>query len=106
MLKPHPVGIAWYAREDYGRVLDVMADADLMPETFQEWHERAFEVEGQLKARGFHILRVPLRPEPFVAWCRASDVTADADARCRFAAEAAERAETDDPPIRVDLRRA
>ena len=106
MLKPHPVGIAWYAREDYGRILEVMADADLMPDTFDAWSERATEVEAQLKARGFRVLRVALRPEAFLAWCQASDVPADAEARCQYAADSADRVEADNPQIRVDLRRA
>ena len=106
MLKPHPVGIAWYAREDYGRILAIMSDAELMPDTFDDWLERAAAVEDQLRARGFRLLRVPLRPDVFLGWCQASGVPADAEARCQYAAEAADREALDNPPIRVDLRRA
>ena len=106
MSKPQRVGIAWYAREYYGRILETMADSDQMPDTFDDWVARATEVEAQLKAHGFPVLHVALRPEAFLAWCRANAVSADANARCQYAADAADRAEADDRPIRVDLRRA
>ena len=101
MLKPHAVGIAWYVRDDYPHILDIMVDADQMPETFDEWRERAIEVESQLKARGFALVRAPVHAPAFLAWCRDTGRTADADARCQYAADFAERREADPRPIQV-----
>jgi hypothetical protein len=91
MMQNEPVGIAWYAREDYPGILEVMDDADLLPPSFEDWLERAEEVERELGRQGFVLLRVALDPADFVVWCRDRRRAPDGDARSAFAAEGAEQ---------------
>ena len=53
------VGLVWYRRADYARVLDMMADAAELPETFDAWKRQAEEARrhaGNLA----HALKTPL----------------------------------------------
>lgn len=85
------IGIAWYSREDYPRVLDVMDDADKLPRTYDRWRELAEAGEGREKAAGHIVVRAVIEPEEFVAWCRARGLNVDSKARTLFASEVAAR---------------
>jgi hypothetical protein len=56
-------------------------------ETYAEWLAAARATETHLAANGHRVVRVAIEPEEFVAWCCAHDVTADAQARTRYASE-------------------
>lgn len=85
------VGIAWYRREDYHRILDVMADAHRLPPTYESWLKAAEQGIRQLEAAGHVTVKVQLDPDLFVTWCRQRDLNVDARARIAYASEAAAR---------------
>jgi hypothetical protein len=82
------VGIPWYRRGDYGRILRTMSDGHLLPKTHADWLRRAEALEQQIKAQGGIAERVYLDPRGFADWCRARGLDVDAEARMRFATEA------------------
>ena len=88
---PLVIGIPWYRREDYPAVLAIMHDAQLLPSTWEEWHEIAERVERDMKASDHLVIRIAIDPETFPAWCLAHGLNVDAEARSRFAAEATRR---------------
>ena len=83
-----PLGLPWYRREDYPAVLATMHDAQLLPPTWEEWHENAERLEADMKASDHVVIRVAIDPETFPAWCLAHGLNVDAEARSRFAGEA------------------
>jgi hypothetical protein len=85
------LGIAWYRREDYPRVLETMVDANLLPKTFDAWQRIAEKAESRFVGQGMIVVRAPVDPYPFLAWCRAKGMQADAKARAVFGAEKAVR---------------
>ena len=85
------MGIGWYEREDYARILEIMEDAHLLPRTYDEWRERAELGERQQKEAGVSVIRAVIKPEEFLAWCRALGLKVDAQARTRFGSEVAYR---------------
>lgn len=85
------LGIAWYNPQDYPTILKVMADADNLPRTFQEWHDRMHKREVELIAAGHNCVRVIIDPRTFPAWCAANGLKLDAEGRTSFAAEQAAR---------------
>ncbi len=38
------VGVPWYTRQNYRRILEIMEDAHLLPSTFDKWLHAAEEV--------------------------------------------------------------
>lgn len=83
------IGIGFYEREDYPRILEIMEDAHLLPRTYDEFVKR-FEVgKRQLEARSALVTAAVIKPDEFLAWCRERGLKVDAQARKRFSNEAA-----------------
>lgn len=82
-------GLAWYNREDYPRILQIMEDADKLPPNFEKWQYAAHKAESQIKASGMIVVRAVIDPDEFVAYCSRHNLKVDAQARTRFASEIA-----------------
>jgi hypothetical protein len=85
------IGVSWYSREDYPRARAIMADAHVLPETYEAWRELAEPQERNVKATGVTVVRAIINPDEFSAWCAARRLTIDAKARATFANEVAAR---------------
>lgn len=83
------VGIPWYFRQDYARILEIMEDAHLLPATYDRWLKRAEEVEGNFRRQGHVVVRAIIDPSKFSIWCEANSLNVDANARTRWANEVA-----------------
>lgn len=79
------VGIPWYNRADYPRILEIMEDAEVLPDTFDQWLQRAEKTREQFLRRGAIVVKAQIEPDAFVAWCRANSRHVDADGRTAFA---------------------
>lgn len=82
------VGMVWYRREDYPRILQIMADADKLPATWDKWFYRAEKGRRRIEKDGMVVEKVYLDPDEFPRWCEARGLDIDAKARTRFANEA------------------
>ncbi|MFN3686119.1 hypothetical protein [Salinarimonas sp.] len=91
MQKTRAVGIAWYERDDYPRILEIMTDADTLPRTYDAWKKSAEGAERAVKGSGAHVVRAIIEPDKFRAWCLSNGLDVDAKARMRFASETAAR---------------
>lgn len=85
------VGIAWYRREDYPRVLEIMADQHLLPRTHDQWEKFAQQAEASAKSRGLAVHRAYIDPEEFITWCAITGRNVDAEARMAWANQSAYR---------------
>jgi hypothetical protein len=81
------IGIGWYSRQNYRRILEVMEDADKLPPKFDQWLRRAEATERELKKAGHIVVRAMIEPEEFLAWCRARGLNVDAKARTQWGNE-------------------
>ena len=84
-------GLCWYTRQNYARVLAVMADAEKLPRSYDKWRKEAEAAEQRFRAQGWIVHRIDCDADAFLAWCTARNVDADAKARIAFANEAAAR---------------
>lgn len=81
------IGIPWYRRDNYRRVLEVMIDRDILPRTFDKWLGLAEKAERRLQKEGHIVLRASLDADEFVKWCRAKGRDPDASARAAWGSE-------------------
>jgi len=84
----HPPGVialAWYQREDYPRILQIMKDASTMPQTYDRWLEKETARERLAVHSDKTVVKALINPETFPDWCRINGVKADAKGRMRFA---------------------
>lgn len=79
------IGIPWYARDDYRRILEVMEDAHLLPKTFDKWLYRAEKTRQEHLRSGVIVVKAQIEPDAFVAWCRENSQHVDASGRNAYA---------------------
>ena len=63
------VGVPWYSREDYPKILAIMEDAHTLAPTYESWLMAAENNEAEARRAGVRVVRVPLDPETFTRWC-------------------------------------
>ena len=80
------VGVPWFTAETWERLLEVSADADLMPGTYAGWTVLATRHFADHAASGAPLQRVLIDPDKLAAWCGANNLPVDARGRSAFAA--------------------
>ncbi len=80
-------GMAWYERHSYPAILRLMVDGRQLPQTYDEWLQKAEALERDLRNKGHRIKRAPIAPDLFAAWCREHGLEANAKARSRYAGD-------------------
>lgn len=78
------VGIGWFRKEDYARCRGIMSDAHVLPARYEDWLQRAENIERQLVAEGAIVYRAVIDPENFPAWCTVRGLNVDAKGRVAF----------------------
>jgi hypothetical protein len=92
-MKVSGLGLAWYRREDYAKLLLIFEDADKLPATYDEWLIGAEKGLERFKSQGIFTIKVIIDPDQFPGWCAVNGHNVDAKARIRFASiEAARQA--------------
>jgi hypothetical protein len=81
------VGIPWYRKRDYERILAVMADRALLPRTYESWRSRAETLEKRLQATGRPPVRALIEPKRFARWCAVNRLKTNAHARLLYIEE-------------------
>ena len=90
------VGIAWFRPEDYETLLAMFADRDDVPDTYEDWIQKAERFTNQLKRNGQAYQKVIIDPKTFPAWCAARGFRIDGKARTQFAGEVVSREVSDE----------
>lgn len=80
-----PVGIPWYRRRDYERILSMMADGGHLPRSYESWRFKAETLEQRLRENGHTAVRAVIEPKSFSRWCAANRLKANAQARLLYA---------------------
>lgn len=79
------VGMPWYRRADYEKLLSIFSDNHVLPETFEKWLQKAEDGFDDFTRQGLIVEKVYIDPDTFPAWCRARGLNIDAKARVEFA---------------------
>ena len=79
------IGVPWYSREGYPRILEIMEDAGTLPPSYDEWLGRTEDVVQQCREKGLAVIHADIEPRFFLAWCQQRRRQADALARRDFA---------------------
>ncbi|MEK6259230.1 MAG: hypothetical protein AABP62_11495 [Planctomycetota bacterium] len=83
-MKIQLTGIGWYRRGDYEALRAIFTDGHVLPPTFDEWLERAKDVEKQAKRQGMRTVRAYIDPTEFPKWCADRGLNLDKDGRAAF----------------------
>jgi hypothetical protein len=85
------IGITWYARRDYPRVLQLMDDASELDETYDAWLKNAQNAERELRRQGHKVVRTKMDLDAFLAWCTVRGERPIGGARAEWSSEVAGR---------------
>ena len=88
MDRPRSVGLPWYAPEHYEALRASLADGGKLPPEYETWRNATEQMEREVQRSGVEVMRVPIEPDAFGAWCEESGLPRDAAARARYAAVA------------------
>lgn len=77
-------GLAWFAPEQWERLLEVSEDREQLAADYHTWladNQQAFEGLGKC---GVNIRKVLVDVDELTAWCRAHNLRVNADSRPAF----------------------
>ncbi len=81
------VGIPWYRKRDYERILSMMADRAQLPRSYEKWRSRVEVLEQRLHETGKPTIRMTIDPKDFARWCSLNKLNANAHARLLYVDE-------------------
>jgi hypothetical protein len=81
------IGIAWYLRHQWGRLLEISEDRADLEETFEEWEERARERFKELRTEGYSVEKVVVDVDALLEWCGRKRIGVDARSRSNYVVE-------------------
>jgi len=77
--------IAWYKPEQWHRLREISADADILETTFEEWLAIAEKALADFAARGGRAEKVLVDTEDLLAWCNERNLPVNGESRSRYA---------------------
>jgi hypothetical protein len=78
------VGMAWYRREQYDRLLEIAEDREILEATYDEWLENAETNLTGLREEGIHFEKVDVDVEKLLLWCNEQGHPIDGDTRVKY----------------------
>lgn len=80
------VGVAWYRREQWNRLLEMSSDRDKLEDTFDEWKSSAEKQFDNLARSGFLVRKVDIDVDELLSWCDSKNRPVDGEARADYTA--------------------
>ena len=78
------MGVAWYRRDQWDRLLDISSDRAELENTYDEWKAAAEENLVNLAQHGYKLRKVHIDVEELLVWCNSQNRAVDGDARTEF----------------------
>jgi hypothetical protein len=81
------IGLGWYRREDWNRLLEMFPDRDKLHDTYDEWLADVRRGEKLVKREGNIVKRIIVDPAALAAWCAIQGLEPVAAARAEYVCE-------------------
>ena len=78
------MGVAWYRRQQWDRLLEISSDRDELENTYDEWKAMADENFSILVQKGYVLRKIEIDVEELLRWCKLQNRPVDGDARVEF----------------------
>jgi hypothetical protein len=80
-------GVGWYAREQWARLREVVADPEELEDTYEEWLGNAEKFAREMSFHGVVVQRIAVDVEALRSWCVVHSRRVNAESRAAYAAE-------------------
>ena len=81
------IGVAWYRRKYWDRLLRMFPDREIMQDSFDDWLRDAENATRQMQTQGMIAEHIIIDPDELRTWCEATGVPPNAEARARYVTE-------------------
>jgi hypothetical protein len=88
--QPSVQAMVWYKKEDWQILKEMFVDGDMLPKSYDDWLERAEEMQEKVQAQGDAVIKVYIDPQTFPEWCEKKGVEMNSEARSQLAIEVAQ----------------
>ena len=85
--KKNLVALAWYTQDEWKKLRAAATDVDNLEATYDEWVAHACMALKEAESAGLEVVKVVVRIDELVAWCKENGLAMDGRSRARFAAE-------------------
>jgi hypothetical protein len=84
--QPH-IGIAWFDREQWRRLAEVVPDRTELDDTFEAWERSARKAIKNFERNGRAVEKVQVKVEELLAWCLLNGTTPNGASRAKYVLE-------------------
>lgn len=78
------VGIGWYQRDQYDKLLEAAADRDKLDDSYEAWTASAEKaIQNGVKA-GMKMEKVYINVDDLIAWCNEQSLALNGEARAKY----------------------
>jgi len=81
------IGLGWYRRENWDRLLEMSPDQDQIHDTYDEWQKKGRQDGELVKHEGNIPKRLTVDPDELAAWCAMRGREPIASARAEYICE-------------------
>jgi len=78
------IGLGWYRRENWDRLLEMSPDRDQIHDTYDEWQKKGRQDGELVKHEGNITKRLTVDPDELAAWCAMRGREPIASARAEY----------------------
>ncbi len=78
------VGFAWFDRDQWQRLTEVVDDRSELDDTFEQWERSALDALRSLERQGQRAERVSVNVEALVSWCKSRSLPVNGQSRAQY----------------------
>ena len=79
------LGFAWFDRQQWHRLTEVVDDRSELDDTFEQWERSALDALRTLERQGQLAEKVHIDVDAFVSWCKAKGLAINGASRAEYA---------------------
>lgn len=78
------IKIAFYRKEDWKKLLEIIDDADSMHDSWNEWNKAFHKAKKEFISQGFEVLKIEVNLDELKKYCLIRGIRNDGKARSQF----------------------
>lgn len=81
------LAFCWYEPDEWLKIKKVAADAEKQDDTYEEWKANANDAIRNIRATGRNVVKIAMKAEEFLAWCKENNHENNSESRSKYAAK-------------------
>ena len=78
------LGFAWFDRQQWHRLTEVVDDRNELDDTFEQWERSALDALRTLERQGQRAEKVHIEVDAFVSWCKGRGFPVNGASRAEY----------------------